>query len=97
LLEPAFVDAVTTGAEHPLRVQLGENAVDRWSPHAPVRVYHSPDDEEVPFADVLESAARLGDGGADVTVEELPGFDHVNSWIQAMPRDVTWFRSLAEQ
>jgi len=29
-----------------------------------------------------------------VTVEPLPDFDHVNSWIQAMPRAVTWFRSL---
>ena len=29
-----------------------------------------------------------------IAVRTLPGFDHVNSWIQAMPRAVGWFRSL---
>ena len=40
------------------------------------------------------SVDRLRSRGGDVTVRPLPGFDHVNSWIQAMPRAVTWFRSL---
>jgi hypothetical protein len=43
---------------------------------------------------VPEAVQRGGVGGADVAVRPLPGFDHVNSWIQAMPRAVTWFRSL---
>jgi hypothetical protein len=94
LLTSSFSASVTANPHHPLRVRLRQNAVDRWRPHAPVRVYHSPDDEEVPFADALVSVARLRARGADVTVRPLPGFDHVNSWIQAMPRAVTWFRSL---
>jgi hypothetical protein len=57
-------------------------------------VYHSPDDEEVAYEDAIVSVARLRGRGADVLVEPLPGFDHVNSWIQAMPRAATWFRSL---
>ena len=52
------------------------------------------DDEEAPYEDALASVERLRSRGADVTVRTLPGFDHVNSWIQAMPRAVTWFRSL---
>jgi hypothetical protein len=40
------------------------------------------------------SVDRLRGQGADVTVEPLPGFDHVNSWIQAMPHAATWFRLL---
>ena len=48
-----------------------------------------------PYADALVSVDRLRSRGADVTVRTLTGgFDHVNSWIQAMPRAVTWFRSL---
>ena len=27
-------------------------------------------------------------------IETLPGFDHVNSWIQAMPRTVRYFETL---
>jgi len=75
-------------------LRLRQNAVDEWRPRAPVRVYQSPDDEEAPYADALVSVDRLRSRGADVTLRQLLGFDHVNSWIQAMPRAVAWFRSL---
>lgn len=94
LLRSSYYTSVTANPQHPLRVRLRQNAVDRWRPHAPLRVYHSPDDEEFPYEDALMSVDRLRSRGADVTVRRLPGFDHVNSWIQAMPRAVTWFRSL---
>jgi len=94
LLRSSFSAAVTSAPATPLRVRLRENAVDRWRPSAPLLVYHSPDDEEVPYEDALVSVNRLLRRGADVTVRPLPGFDHANSWIQAMPRAVTWFRLL---
>lgn len=94
LLRSSFSAAVRSDPATPLRVRLRENAVDRWRPSAPLLVYHSPDDEEVLYEDALVSVNRLLRRGADVTVEALPGFDHVNSWIQAMPRAVEWFRSL---
>ena len=94
LLTHRYYDDVTTNRWNELRVRLRENAVDRWPAHAPLRIYHSPDDEEVPFEDALVSVDRLRRRGADVTVRALPGFDHVNSWVQAMPRAVDWFRTL---
>jgi hypothetical protein len=94
LLRPSFFRVVRDNPDHPLRVRLRQNAVDRWRPRAPIRVYHSPEDEEVFFEDMLVSVDRLRKRGADITVEPLPGFDHVNSWIQAMPRAVRWFRTL---
>jgi hypothetical protein len=93
LLRASFFRAVRSNPDHPLRARLRQNAVDRWRPDAPIRVYHSPVDEEVSYADVLVSVHRLRNRGADITVERLPGFDHVNSWIQAMPRAVRWFRT----
>ena len=94
LLRASFFRAVRSNPDHPMRVRLRQNAVDRWRPDAPIRVYHSPVDEEVPFEDVLVSVDRLRKRGADITVERLPGFDHVNSWIQAMPRAARYFRTL---
>jgi pimeloyl-ACP methyl ester carboxylesterase len=95
LLTSAYYARVTANPNDPLRIRLRQNAVDQWRPRAPLRVYHSPDDEEAPYADALVSVARLRSRGADVTVRPLTGgFDHVNSWIQAMPRAVAWFRSL---
>jgi hypothetical protein len=94
LLTSSYYADVTANPQNPLRVRLRQNAVDRWRPGAPVRVYHSPDDEEVPYGDALASVERLRHRGADVTLRTLRGFDHVNRWIQAMPRAATWFRSL---
>ena len=94
LLTPSFQTAVRSNPQHPMRVRLRQNAVDRWTPQAPVRVYHSPDDEEVPYAGAIDSVERLRSRGADVSVRALPGYDHVNSWVQAMPRAARWFRSL---
>ena len=94
LLRASYFRAVSNNPDDPLRVRLRQNAVDRWRPDAPIRVYHSPDDEEVFFEDMLVSVDRLRNRGADVTLEMLPGLDHVNSWVQAMPRAVRWFRTL---
>ena len=94
LLRPSFLAAIHANPQHPLRVRLRQNAVDRWTPYAPLRIYHSPDDEEVPYQKALESVDRLRARGADISVRALPGFDHVNSWVQAMPRAARWFRSL---
>jgi len=94
LLRPSWYADVMQNRQNPLRVRLRQNAMDRWNPRAPLRIYHSPDDEEVPYEDALVSVDRLRSTGASVTVRPLPGFDHVNSWIQAMPRAVSWFRSL---
>ncbi len=94
LLRSSYYENVTANPQNPLRVRLRQNAVDQWSPQAPVRVYHSPDDEKVPYEGALTSVERLRRRGADVTVRPLPGFDHVNSWIQAMPRAATGFHSL---
>ena len=59
LLTPSYYAELTTQPQTPFRVRLRHNAVDRWGPRAPVRVYHSPDDEEVPYADALRSVDRL--------------------------------------
>ena len=94
LLTSSYYARVTANPRDPLRVRLRQNAVDQWRPRAPLRVYQSPDDEEAPYADALASVERLRNRGADVTFRQLPGFDHVNSWIQAMPRAVAWYRYL---
>jgi hypothetical protein len=94
LLTPSFFRAVSSNPDHPLRVRLRQNAVDRWRPDAPIRVYHSPVDEEVPFEETLVSVDRLRRRGADVSVRQLPGLDHVTSWVRAMPRAARYFATL---
>jgi pimeloyl-ACP methyl ester carboxylesterase len=94
LLKPEFYANVSINPWHPLRVRLRQNAVDRWHPKAPLHIYHSVDDEEVPYADAQKSVARLKGNKTNIELEPLAGFDHVNSWIQAMPRAANWYGSL---
>lgn len=94
LVTPSYTHKLLNDPREPLRLRLRQNAVDRWRPKAPLRVFQSTDDEEAPYDDALESVARLRQAGADVTVRTLTGFDHINTWIQIMPRAVSWFRSL---
>lgn len=94
LLKPSYYAQVTTDRDDPMRVRLRENAVDRWRPEAPVLAFHSPVDEEAPYEDALVSVERLQRRGATIAVRTLPGFDHVNSWIQALPRAVRFFHAI---
>ena len=94
LLKPSYYAQVTTDRDDPMRVRLRENAVDRWRPEAPVLVFHSPVDEEAPYDDALVSVERLRRRGATIAVRTLPGFDHVNSWIQALPQAVRFFHAV---
>jgi aryl carrier-like protein len=56
----------------------------------PVSIVYGFDSYRVTYCTV----ERLRRKGADVTVRTFSGFDHVTSWIFAMPRAVNWFRSL---
>jgi pimeloyl-ACP methyl ester carboxylesterase len=94
ILTPSYLAELTTNRDTPMRVRLRENAEDRLRLEAPVRVDHSPVDEEVAFDFTLVSVERLRRRGATIDVRPLPGFDHVNSWIQAMPHAVRWFREI---
>jgi len=73
LLTSSFYAGVTANPQNPFRVRLRQNAVDRRRLEAPVRVYHSPDDEEVPYGDALVSVDRLRSRGTDVTVRATSG------------------------
>lgn len=42
LLTPSYYARVRNDPTDRLRVRLRQNAVDRWRPAAPIRVYHSP-------------------------------------------------------
>ncbi len=93
LLRRSYVDALRSNPADPMRIRLRQNAVDRWCPEAPIRMYHSPDDEEVPYKDAVVSINRLRDRGADVALRTVSG-DHVNSWVQALPRAAAYFATL---
>ena len=95
-LKPAFYSDLKTNPHSEMRVRLRQNAVDEWyiDPGTPIREYHSRDDAEVAYADTVTSIDKLRARGASIVVKHAPvGYSHYDTWYQAMPKTVTWFRS----
>lgn len=92
LLKPAYYNDLKTNPNNALRVRMRQNAVDRWRPGAPLRAYHSPEDEEVFYADAEDSIRRINNHGGNARLVDIDGQDHINTWIRAMPRAAAWFK-----
>ena len=95
-LKPAFYSDLKTNPHSEMRVRLRQNAVDEWhiDPGTPIREYHSRDDAEVAYDDTVASIDKLRARGANIMVKDAPaGYSHYDTWYQAMPKTVTWFRS----
>ncbi len=70
-LQPAFVEAYANDPDHPLRKALEENDVIDWTPTAPIRLFHCPDDRWVDFKHAtLARDAFLANGATDVEIIE---------------------------
>ena len=95
LLNPAFVDDVLHGREPRFVKALAANSIHDWSPASPVRLYHSRNDERIPFSDSRKAYRNMIKGGSrQVELIELPGDDHYNSVFGFMELVIPWFESL---
>lgn len=95
LLNPDFVDDLAHGRERRFTRALAANSIHDWSPASPVRLYHSKNDERIPFSDSRNAYRNMINGGSEhVKLVELPGDDHYNSVFGFMELVIPWFESL---
>lgn len=95
LLNPDFVERVRDGRERRFLRALAANSMHDWSPTRPVRLYHSRNDERIPFSDSRKTLQNMIRGGSrQVELIELPGDDHYNSVFGFMELVIPWFESL---
>lgn len=95
LLNPGFVDDVLHDREPRFIKALAANSIHDWSPASPVRLYHSRNDERIPFSDSRRTYRNMIRGGSrQVELIELPGEDHYNSVFGFMELVIPWFESL---
>ena len=84
LLQPAFLQAMLTDANHPVWAALKDNDVYDWKPQAPMRLFHGGADRDVPFHNSVTAAARMQALGADVQVVNVgAALDHGTALIPA--------------
>ncbi|UQA57200.1 alpha/beta fold hydrolase [Polyangium aurulentum] len=93
LLRPAFI-AETADPWHPLRRALCDNDVYAFSPRAPVRLYASRADLDVPYENMVTAHRELKARGATVDLVDLGPEDHAGTLMRALPLAKAWFDTL---
>jgi hypothetical protein len=99
VLRPELLAAFQANPRHPLRLALQDNDLYRWTPKAPMRLYHCRADEDVIFANSEVALASFHARGA--THVELHDPDptvtsHSAGAIPALLAARDWFETLRE-
>jgi hypothetical protein len=94
LLQPAW----RTLIEHPagrLAAAIRANQVCHWSPREPTRLYASPGDHDVVFANAQTCLREIEDMGGRAQIEDMGTVDHLGSALASLPLVRAWFAQLA--
>jgi hypothetical protein len=96
VLKPAVLEDFRTNSNHPLRVALQDNDLYRWTPRAPMRLYHCAADQDVIFANsqvAYDSSHARGATQVEL-VDPMPTADHGGCVLPSLLQAKAWFDSL---
>jgi hypothetical protein len=90
-----FTDAYLARLKHPsgalLAATRASDGTCSWRPRVPVLMFASPADTQVTITNSRHCQAELRAYGVDVPLVELPGVEHLDTPIPALPRIIQWF------
>jgi len=95
LLNQTFVNDFNTNNTNSLRLAFRENSLLNWNPKSPIRLYHSMEDEIVPYA-ISVNAQQVLSAKSSSTVEliTVPTGSHVNAAVPIVLFALEWFESI---
>jgi hypothetical protein len=96
ILKPAVLAAFKSNPRHPLRLALRDNDLYRWTPRAPLRLYHCRADRDVIFANsTVARDSFLSRGATQVElIDPLPIGDHGACTVPSFLLAKAWFDTL---
>ena len=96
LLTPSFLAGIQSdSASNPVISALRANDVYNWRNTAPIRLYHSPTDEEVPYQNAVVAQQTVTANGGNATLVPIGrNADHGTTPALAAPLILTYFNSL---
>jgi len=95
IINPTLLAEFEHDPDHFLRDVLADNDVYRWSPRAPIRLYHCSGDAHVPIANAHVALEGLKGGTGTVElVEPADGADHGGCARVAIFAGKVWFDTL---
>ncbi|MBN1652119.1 MAG: hypothetical protein JW857_12370 [Bacteroidales bacterium] len=95
LLNQTFVDDYKSNTTNNLRLAFRENSLLNWNPKTAMRLYHSQEDEIVPYA-VSVNAEQVLSAQSSSTVELItfPTGSHTNAAVPIVLAALEWFNSI---
>lgn len=95
LLNQTFVSDYNTNSNHSLRLAFRENSLLNWNPKNPIRLYHSIEDEIVPYA-ISVNAEQVLSANSSSTVEliTVQTGSHTGAAVPIVLSALEWFDSL---
>jgi hypothetical protein len=98
VLKPEVVAALQNDPNYPLRMALRENDLYRWTPQAPMRLYHCGGDQDVVFANSQVACDSFRSRGATQVelIEPLASGDHGGCVLPSLEGAKTWFDALQQ-
>jgi hypothetical protein len=90
--------AFRADTNHPLRLALRDNDLDRWTPKAPTRLYHCGGDQDVIFANSVVAYNSFQSRGATHVelIDPVPAGDHSDCVFPSLELAMAWFESLRQ-
>ncbi len=64
LFNPAFITSYLGTGETSLKAHIAENDIYNWAPAVPTRLFHSTDDDTVPFANSTTAKTAMENNGS---------------------------------
>lgn len=96
LLSENFYDELTDDeVENDFESALSDNSVNGWDTDLPIRLYHSEQDEIIPYENSVTTLQNFEDAGSDnVELVTFPLGDHVQALTPTLVDVITWFEEL---
>ncbi len=92
--EKMFTDAFLTRLKRPtgalLAATRASDGTCAWRPRVPVKLFASPVDDQVTFTNSKHCQEDLRAHGVDAPLVELPGVEHLDTPIPALPQIIRW-------
>ncbi len=97
MFQPAFLEALLTEEDHPLRLALEENRLNDWAPQGHLRMYHcSIGDRTIPYFITERTFESLYDqgGNVDPIIDHFPILNHQNCFDISFTSALLWLLSI---
>ncbi len=98
ILKPEYLAAFRADPHHPFRVALQDNDLYRWTPRAPLRLYHCHADQDVIYANSEVALSSFQSRGATQVqlIDPLPSANHGGCVLPSLLQAKAWFDSLRQ-